>query len=246
MRILGIAAVLMVIAGPAYALPDNPEFKQWRKNVPAGWKAIGLAQGKLNANSAGDAVLIIEQDSPALRIKNDGLGEPSLNLNPRRLIFLNKAQSGYRQVSIAEGFMPTEGSKTSPCLSDPLEAGGIDITKGVFSVKLQYWLSCGSYDVTTRTFKFRPENGKHRLIGIEVESFSRTGSGGGTQVSVNYLTGKKKTTTGVTGIGPDIEDEKPPVPKTSWSKLVPTKFYLENMKQSDCYEYDDAPSWCYS
>jgi hypothetical protein len=244
MRVFGFAASLLLLATSSSAMPGDTNLAPWQKYVPAGWKAIGSAQGKLNAKSSGDAVLVIEKDDPSLRIKNDNLGQEMLNLNPRKLLFLTKTQQSYLQVGFAEGFIPSEGSKDSPCLSDPLEEGNVEIIKGVVSITLRYWLSCGSYDVTSRTFKFRPENGKHRLIGVEAESFSRAG-GGGVQVSAYYLTGKRKTTTGVVGIGPDAVDAKPIASKVTWSRLVPTIFYLENMKQSDCDEYNDAPSWCY-
>jgi hypothetical protein len=246
MRVFGYCVIALLFAGPVHATSGEADFTVWRKHVPAGWKTIRTAQGKLSAASQGDAVLIIEKQDASLRQNNDGLGAQSLNLNPRALVFLTKIRGGYRQTAPAsEGFIPSEGSQESPCLSDPFEDGDVQISKGVISITLKYWLSCGSYEVSTKTFKFRLENRRHRLIGIEQMSFSRTGYGGGTTVSANYLTGKKETTTGISGIGPDVEDAKLMITKTRWSRLKPGKFYLENMQQTECDAYDVAPSWCY-
>lgn len=248
MCVLGPLAILLTITPmePINATPDQPDFAVWDTHVPAGWETVRAVQGRLSAASTGDAVLIIEKQDASLRQNNDGPGGQPLNLNPRALVFLTKMRGGYRQTAPAsEGFLPTKNSAESPCLSDPLEEGNMEISKGVLSITLQYWLSCGSYEVTNRTYKFRNDNGRHRLIGAEQVSFSRTGSGGGTLVSANYLTGKKKTTTGVSGIGPDAEGEKPLIAKTTWSRMPQALFYIESMKQSDCEEYDDAPSWCY-
>lgn len=246
MRILAYCTVLLFAASPTYAQPKST---QWNKHVPPGWKYISHEAGSLNGKASEDVVLIIEKDSAELRKSNDALGSETLNLNPRHMVFLTKAKSGYVKTGSAEGFIPPEHNEDAPCLYDPLAEGGMAISKGVLSVTLQYWLSCGSFNVTTRVYKFRVEsspNGKvrHRLIGTEANSFSRSGYGGGTNVSANYLTGKVKVTTGIEGMGPDIEGQKPLVRKESWSKLLPSQFYLENMDRNDCNEYDNTPSWC--
>ncbi len=243
MRKLGLAAGLLILASPALALPDQPGLAQWNKYVPAGWKVITSAQGKLSAKSAGDAVLIIEKNDASLFTANERLGPEKLNLNPRRLIFLTKTPKGYRQTSVSNGFIPSENDAESSCLADPLEEGGIDIAKGVFSVTLNYWLSCGSYGVTKRVFKFRQENGQYRLIGADNLSYSRA-SGEGSQVSINYLTARKKTTTGIEVIKSDGNGELPYQQKIAWSRIGPQLYYLEKMKHSDCDDYENAPSWC--
>ncbi len=243
MRIFGLAAGLLILSGPANALPENQNLVQWGKYVPSGWKAIGVAQGKLSAKSNGDAVLIAEENDPAKRKVNDDMGNPSINVNPRRLIFLTKAQQGYRQTHSYDGFLPTEGNAQTTCLADPLEEGGIDIAKNVFSVTLHYWLSCGSYGVTTRTFKFRSKNGAFRLIGMDSLSFSRS-TGEGSEISINYLTGKKKYTTGIEVIGPNEPGDTPYQKKIKWSRTAPTPYYLSQMKQTDCDDYENGPSWC--
>jgi hypothetical protein len=233
------AAALFILSSTAAVAAETATFV---KHVPKGWKLIDSAEGKLSKQSQGDAVLIIEQDDPAKKIANDGLGGAVLNLNPRRLVLLNKAKGQYRQVAAADGFLPTEGDQGSPCLVDPLDEGGVAIANGVVSLHLKYWMSCGSYGVSNRTFIFRAEAKRYRLIGFEMLAFSRS-SGEGSETSINYLTSQKKLTEGLQIIEP--EDGTPEKKATiRWSKIAPSKYYLDAMRSSDCDDFDHGPSWC--
>jgi hypothetical protein len=205
----------------------------WASHIPQGWKLLdAVADAKA-------AVLIIEQDDPANRVKNEQLGMPELNTNPRQMVFLTKSASGFQKVGSADAFLPPAGDVESTCLADPLEEGGIALKNGVLTIDLNYWLSCGSYGVTKKTYKFRFQGGRYRLIGYDNFSYSRSKLEA-EQSSRNYLTGKRKR---VTGIRMDDEAGAPPE-KTVWQKVPREAFYLDAMDRKACDDYENGPSWC--
>lgn len=228
-----LAVALLLAAGSAFA--ESPTlFEHW---VPSGWKLIASAMGDLNQDGADDAVLVVEEVNAENLFQNEGFGPPILNLNPRRLIVLFNTQNGYRELLARDNLLPSEHSQENPCLADPLlSEGDISIERGRILVALGTWLSCGSYGVSRQTFTFRLESEQFRLIGYDYSEFSRN-SGEVTEVSVNYLTGKKKTTTD----GNMFEDK---TPLESWSRISePHQFYLEDISL-DCYSMDASDcSW---
>jgi hypothetical protein len=217
------------------ALASGVTAADWNAHIPKGWKVIrDVAEGDA-------AVLVIEQDDPAKRIANDGLGNHILNTNPRRLLFLSRRAGIYHLTGSADSFLPSEGDPESACLADPLEEGGVGLHNGVLSIDLHYWLSCGSYGVSHKSYRFRKEAAGLRLIGLDISEMSRSG-GTGTEISVNYLTGRKKTTTGIAIFAEDDQADAPK-PKVKWSRVAKQSHYLENMDQQDCW-LDDRPGWC--
>jgi hypothetical protein len=203
--------------------------EQWEAHIPKGWRVIFDRSGDLTGDKKPEIVIVIEEQDKSKIINNDRLGSQTLNTNPRRLIILTPAAKGHRQIQSVEGFLPPEGDAESSCLADPLmENGGIEIKKGVLIVTLNYWLSCGSYGVTKDIFRFRQQGSRFRLIGKDTKSYSRS-SGEGEEISINYLTGRKRETTGITVIEPD---EGGPVakPKTKWSRIpAEEEQYLDNV-----------------
>jgi hypothetical protein len=74
------------------------------------------------------------------------------------------------------------------------------------------------------TFKFRLEKGRMRLIGAEEDSYSRS-LGDKMLTSTNYLTGKRKVTSGLNQF-----DDEPSRPKVTWEELESKKpLYLEDL-----------------
>lgn len=205
----------------------------WTDQIPAGWKLLNAA------TESNIAVLVIEQDDPANRVKNEGLGMPELNTNPRRLLFLERSAAGYRKIGSADAFLPPEGDSESPCLADPLEEGGMALKNGILTVDLHYWLSCGSYGVSRKSYKFRLQNGRYRLIGYDNFSYSRS-TMEAEKSSLNYLTGKRKRVTGLR------MDEEPGgrSEKTVWQKVPRETFYLDAMDRKACDDFENGPSWC--
>jgi len=175
--------VLLLLSTPAFCkTPDTLAWKEW---VPAGWKIIHSATGDLNQDGRSDAVLVLEEDNPANRKSNDGLGDSVLNLNPRRLVILFQTASGYQKVASTDRFLPSENDADCLCLADPVGDRNIHVSRGLLKIGLLYWVSCGSWGVTHRTFTFRYENNCFRLIGLDVSEFMRN-SGESSEYSINY------------------------------------------------------------
>ncbi len=186
--------------------------------VPKGWKLHSYKVGDLNQDNRADLVVIAEQNDPAKRIKNEDLGTQELNLNPRRLLILLQTDTGYQTAQSIDGFLPSANDADSTCLQDPLEVGGISIAKGVLNIEKHYWQSCGSWEVSHDTYRFRHENGRFRLIGFDSWSMMRN-SGERSEESVNYLTGKKKIVSG-------LNEFKPGKPKVKWETISSGQTYF--------------------
>jgi hypothetical protein len=221
--------------------------QKWQAYTPGGWRVLSASNGALFGPRSDDAALVIERDDPALRITNEGMGEPVLNTNPRALLLLSRQGSGYRLVSRIDGFLPSEGDEDDRCLADPLiEGPGVKIGKGMLTIGLQYWYSCGSWYVNQNIYKFRPEKARLRLTGVESFSFSRAG-GPGSRTSMNFLTGRKKHIENAADVGPQPEEGEDidlPAPVTKWTRISRGPFYLDAMKRESCAEYEGAPVWC--
>jgi len=176
--------------------------------VPVGWKKAALASGDLNKDGMNDMVVIIENKSPLNFKINTALGSDTLNLNPRILLILFGTLNGsYTIGEINRNFIPSPGDEESPCLADPLEEGKIEIEKGVLRIKLQYWLSCGSWSVTNKTYTFRYQHNQFELIGYDITSYHRS-SGETTETSLNYSTKKKCTSIGGNMFSKDLNKPK--------------------------------------
>jgi hypothetical protein len=224
----------MSLAATCSALHAN----DWDRHIPAGWQIIGESAEGANA------VLMIEENNPAKKIKNPYLGPEIWNTNPRKLLFLRSAGGKYRQIGQADNFLPPENDAETPCLVDPLGEGGMSLAKGILTISFSYWLSCGSYGSAKTSFKFRLEGNRYRLIGLDSLEFSRA-SGEGEETSINYLTGRKSYTADVQVIQVDDHD-KPVERRKTWSRVGREKFYLDAMNQAQCNGRASAPSWCLS
>lgn len=194
-----------------------------------------MASGDLTGDGIRDVVMVIRGADPALIIHNDQLGASELDTNPRRLLVYAGSAQGWRQIAVSNGFIPPAGSEDSSCLADPLAEGGIEIARGVLAVKLHYWLSCGGWDVTSNTFKFKREGSRLRLIGFDHTEFMRN-SGEGEESSFNFLTSRKSMT-------PFAIDDL--IPKhLRWSRIKPQRFYLDSIDLAQCPAIDKSVYLC--
>lgn len=189
-----------------------PDKLAYAKSVPQGWTVLETASGDLNRDGKIDAALIIQQNNPNNIKSHEGLGSDRLNLNPRKLLVLFQTAQGYQLITENDS-LPTENDEESPCLADPLEDGGLSITKGLLKINLHYWLSCGSWYVTNNSYTFRYQNNNLSLIGFDSNDFHRA-SGDITERSINFSTSKVKTTTGKN----EFADASQPI-KVQWSTL---------------------------
>ena len=230
-------ATLALLAAPAGAQAAYPQ------SLTRGWEIAQEAHGDLDGDGRAEAVLVIHQNDPQFVKENDSLGAQRLDLNPRALLILKREGEGWRQLARTDTLVPPAGSLDAPCLADPLEDGGVAIVDGVLSVAFHYWLSCGSYGVTTRDYKFRLQEGRFRLIGFDRLEFSRA-SGRGDEVSINYLTGRRKSATGITVIEPDELDAPQAPPEESWETITRDILFLEDIDTDLCDSWENSPGWC--
>ena len=108
MKQLIIFAILM----PAAVAAEMKLPAALQQAVPPGWAATHYASGDLNGDQRADAALIIQQQNPALRLKNEGLGADVLDTNPRRLLVLVRENEGYRLlVQTQTHFLPPQGGR---------------------------------------------------------------------------------------------------------------------------------------
>lgn len=229
-----VLLALLLFSGVVVGKPATEDtFGAW---VPEGWTLFLQAMGDLDKDGGPDVVLVLEEDNPLNRKGNDYMGPAELNLNPRRLLVLFGGEAGYRPVLSVDHFLPSQHDEETPCLDDPLSMGGVEVKRGLLEVSLHYWLSCGSYAVSNRTFKFRYQEGRFRLIGLDTWGFMRN-SGERTERSINFLTGKRKVTTGLN----EFEESRPVV---RWESVdAGDPLFIDAMSPS-CWVDGKVQIWC--
>lgn len=190
----------------------------FKTEIPRGWVSDTLITGDLNKDQQPDVILVIRNTSAANFKVHDGLGQDTLDLNPRRLLIYFKEGNGYRKVLSTDKFLPSVNSDVNPCLSDPFVEGSIGIHKGVLKIGFHYWLSCGSYEVTDWDYTFRFQQGRFELIGLDVSSMHRA-SGEMSTTSYNFMTGKKQEIFGGNEFFPEKDH-----PKERWSLIKKRPF----------------------
>lgn len=215
-----ILALSGLLAGlqAAEAPPALPAAAQ--AHLPAGWKVLKVAEGDLNADGKPDLVFVREETDPKKITKRDDGYE--LNGNPRTVVVLLADKEGYLKVGEYPKFIPPAYTLEFDNYLDRFD--DLNVSKGIISVKFNWFASAGSWQSCLEQFKFRLESGRLRLIGIEEDSFYRN-SGDKTLTSTNHLTGKRKIISGLNEF-----DEKESHPKTTWENLESRKsVYLEDL-----------------
>jgi hypothetical protein len=185
------------LAIPAVSYPGLPKWAASADGfVPAGWLLEAQASGDLNQDGMDDLALVIRQKSPDNVIPNsEGLGEAPFDTNPRILAvaFREKSGTGYALQLEDRALIPR---RTNPVAEDPFDKDdGIAIRRGSMQVRLRWFLSAGGWETFTAAYTFRHRHGRFELIGYDRDELHR-GSGATNAVSINYLTGKVKVTTG--------------------------------------------------
>lgn len=202
------------------------------KEIPENWKIISQVNGDLNKDRVEDLVLIIENTDASNILKNEGMGSPYLNINPREiLVFFKDDKNNYTLIEKNTiGFIHSENDEESTCLADPLMIdGGIKISNNILIIHFNYWLSCGSWSVNDASYKFRFQNNSFELIGFDHFSFNRATTEE-TKTSINFSTEKKEVTIGLN----QSEESKP---KTTKGTIKVNQLYkLKNCNKNTYFE----------
>ena len=212
-----LSVVLMLASGLSQA-SDLRALADWQ---PKGWNLLAQAEGDLNADKIPDVVLVVEETDPKKIIKNEGMGPPMLDQNPRRIMVLIREGDLYRNSGQSDLLIPSKNP--SPCRDDPFAE--VEVKGGLLKLTESFFASCGTWSSSRTTYTFRLEAGRMRLIGEDSDEFMRN-SGEKTLSSTNYLTGKRKLVTGLN----EFDEFKPVKPKTRWESLPPSPAkYLDEL-----------------
>lgn len=188
--------------------------------LPVGWKVETLVQGDLNADGLSDLAFVrVGTDSKKITKRSDGFAQ---DRNPRVLVVLLARKEGYAKVGEYLKFIPPAFEDEYENLLDRYD--GLKLEKGVLVVCFQWFVTAGSWSVGEWQHKFRLEAGRLRLIGTEQNIFMRN-SGEKTLTSTNYLTGRRKITSGLNQF-----DDEPSRPKVEWEALDSKKpIFIEDL-----------------
>ncbi|HEX8513589.1 MAG TPA: hypothetical protein VF688_10855 [Allosphingosinicella sp.] len=165
--------------------------------VPKGWEIETRAEGDLDGDSKADHVLILRNQDRANIIPAEMCGD-ELDTNPSMLaVLLSRPGGGYRLAVENHALIPR---RANSCQLDGLTA--ISIERGILGMDFERMMSAGGWDMGSAAFKWRWRDGALKLVGFDYSNIKRnTGAIG--RLSVNYLTGRAKISTG--NIGSDRE-----------------------------------------
>ena len=180
--------------------------------VPAGWKLEKQISGDLNRDGVADLVLLLRENNPKNIVKHDILGENPFDTNPRILAVAFGVKSGPYALKLENHTLIPR--REVPAVEDPLDSGGVAVDSGVLRVKLNFFTSAGSWTTSGTTYWFRYRAGRFVLVGFDRDTLHR-GSGETTGISIDYLNGKIRSTSGT------MENEEKKVRWTTLRKRTP-------------------------
>jgi hypothetical protein len=168
--------------------------------VPKGWPIEAQASGDLDGDSRADLALVLRSEDPANVIR-ETMCEERFDTNPRILaLLLARPDGGYR-VAVQNHTLISR--RENPCEVDSFsDPGQIAIERGTLRIDLERMMSAGGWDSGNATFKWRWRDDSLRLIGFDYSNVKRN-TGALTVISINYLTGRAKISTGNIGTDRD-------------------------------------------
>lgn len=151
---------------------------------PKGWKILDSKTGDINGDDILDLVFAI-QDTKKENIQlNEGLGNDSIDLNPRILgIYFGSQSGGFIKKLVSDKFIILHDT---PTMEEPFEGFFID-EKGHLSIEFKFWYSAGSWQMSDHKYKFRYHENDFVLIGYNSNETNRS-TGETTEYNINFLT----------------------------------------------------------
>ena len=156
--------------------------------VPEGWRVEVLREGDLDADGKDDIAAVLRMRDPANVLANPLLGEDPFDTNPRiLLVALREGDDHFRRVLADHVLIPR---RENPAQEDPFS--GIEVRKGVLRVSLENFMSAGGWATWRTAYAFRWQASRFVLIGYDRSELARN-TGEGEDISIDYLTGRRKT-----------------------------------------------------
>jgi hypothetical protein len=164
--------------------------------APRGWRVEAQAVGDLSGDGRADLALVLRMNDPANILAHDGLGDNPFDTNPRILaVALGVPAGGYRLAAQDHALI---ARRDYPTQSDPFE-GEFAIERGSLNVTVRLFMSAGGWGAGSSSFRFRWRDDGLRLIGYDHLDVQRN-SGCMTRLSINYLTGRVRRSSGRTDV----------------------------------------------
>ena len=166
--------------------------------APRGWRVEAQAMGDLSGDGRADLAFVLRMNDPANILAHDGLGDNPFDTNPRILaVALGVAGGGYRLAAQDHRLIARRTIRRSR-----IRRGGDAIAPGSLNVTVRLFMSAGGWDAGSAGFTFRWRDNGLRLIGYDYLNVQRN-SGCMTRLSINYLTGRVKRSSGRTDLNRD-------------------------------------------
>ena len=161
--------------------------------IPKGWKQVQLAEGDLNRDGKPDFAMVMRMDSAANRIPPSWNPETPYDTNPWMLIAGFRDSAGYKLALSDHQLIPRHENPNADEEFDEIE-----VANGNLKVVMHLFMSAGGWEMGGSAYTFRWQDGGFKLIGFDRDEVHR-GSGETTEVSINYLTGRKQLKSGNIG-----------------------------------------------
>ncbi|GBD49047.1 hypothetical protein [Methylopila sp. Yamaguchi] len=211
-----VFAAFAALASPALALDEPPAApiptlaatgSALEAFAPPGWRVETKAEGDLDGDGRPDAAFVLRATDPRNVLKNEGLGSPQLDTNPRILAVALRRPAGYALVTQNATLIPRH---VDPVMDDPFGDRELSIERRAVKVGLAVFMSAGGWDMSRIAFTLRLDGEELRLIGYDRSTVARN-TGAMQTLSVNYLAGRMSRGKG------SIESD---AMKTVWSKAA--------------------------
>ena len=174
--------------------------------IPKGWKQVQLAQGDLNRDGKSDFAMVVRMDSAKDRIAPSWDPRRLYDTNPWMLIAGFRKGSGFELAVADHQLIPRHENPNADDEFDEIKIAG-----GNLKVTMHMFLSAGGWQMGGTTYTFSWRSGGFKLIGFDRDRVMRN-SGETSEVSINFLTGRKILKTG------SIENDKQTVTETRIAK----------------------------